>query len=224
MREGSSPLARGLRGCGQAHETIIRIIPARAGFTCDQHGRRRGGGDHPRSRGVYSARSAAFAASNGSSPLARGLLKWLPAKAYRRRIIPARAGFTDAPPPSMVRAADHPRSRGVYPWGRAGRRGRGGSSPLARGLLSELPQRTIVRRIIPARAGFTGGREPAGDRGTDHPRSRGVYESSPDLLVARPGSSPLARGLPESADYVFPHGGIIPARAGFTATPTRQSN
>ena len=50
-----------------------------------------------------------------------------------------------------------------------------GSSPLARGLRLRQNSGLMVRRIIPARAGFTGvfffGFRFVGD----HPRSRGVY-------------------------------------------------
>ena len=50
---GSSPLARGLpdRQCGAI--SIVRIIPARAGFTQVRISMLTSLGDHPRSRGVY---------------------------------------------------------------------------------------------------------------------------------------------------------------------------
>ena len=54
----------------------------------------------------------------------------------------------------------------------------------------------VLRRIIPARTGFTPRAGSAGRRSGDHPRSRGVY-----------------RGAPNTATSA---GGIIPARAGFT--------
>ena len=53
---GSSPLARGLRVDISMARILIRIIPARAGFTGLQHGGRRARRDHPRSRGVYPLR------------------------------------------------------------------------------------------------------------------------------------------------------------------------
>ena len=91
---GSSPLARGLLGQYSAGCGAGGIIPARAGFTWRFVKIEEVWRDHPRSRGVYSARSAAFAASNGSSPLARGLLPRKRAQELGNRIIPARAGFT----------------------------------------------------------------------------------------------------------------------------------
>ena len=94
------------------------------------------------------------------------------------RIIPARAGFTREPASAAVSRWDHPRSRGVYEAADRGRPTPMGSSPLARGLLADELSLMYDGRIIPARAGFTW---PAGGawRGfPDHPRSRGVYDSS----------------------------------------------
>ena len=54
---------------------MLRIIPARAGFTSVSAGDLGQEGDHPRSRGVYSAGFDTALASSGSSPLARGLLE-----------------------------------------------------------------------------------------------------------------------------------------------------
>ena len=50
----------------------------------------------------------------------------------------------------------------------------------------------------------------------DHPRSRGVYDISGTKYDPRPGSSPLARGLPPRGEPRGLGPGIIPARAGFT--------
>ena len=91
-----------------------------------------------------------------------------------------------------------------------------GSSPLARGLRDSSGDETVHGRIIPARAGFTGGCSTAPRRSPDHPRSRGVYMLLRAWVRWKPGSSPLARGLrfvPLARDTPR---GIIPARAGFT--------
>ena len=71
--------------------------------------------------------------------------------------------------------------------------------------------------IIPARAGFTFRRTRSSSRRWDHPRSRGVYFAPTPPTSTRPGSSPLARGLPSAPWSGRSSGGIIPARAGFTA-------
>ena len=52
-RRGSSPLARGLLALLLARLLVVRIIPARAGFTGSPAGGRRARRDHPCSRGVY---------------------------------------------------------------------------------------------------------------------------------------------------------------------------
>ena len=54
-REGSSPLARGLRRRCRRPHSPDGIIPARAGFTAWPPAAAVHGGDHPRSRGVYYA-------------------------------------------------------------------------------------------------------------------------------------------------------------------------
>ena len=53
-------------------------------------------------------------------------------------------------------------------------------------------------------------------RGTDHPRSRGVYRLRTKMREIMPGSSPLARGLPPTRRIRDIPVRIIPARAGFT--------
>ena len=132
----------------------------------------------------------------GSSPLARGLHHHRPDPVPPGRIIPARAGFTNAGLQAGRQDRDHPRSRGVY--------------------------RVVIRPdayalwIIPARAGFTRPTRCNSGRRRDHPRSRGVYRELTTVLEAVAGSSPLARGLRMMTDAQARDRRIIPARAGFT--------
>ena len=172
---GSSPLARGLRPDAVRSRAVGGIIPARAGFTGADHRRPARRPDHPRSRGVYPRSDSPSTAPTGSSPLARGLRRGRHDYRQRRRIIPARAGFTRSPPPGAVSRGDHPRSRGVYflPSGLVGRER--GSSPLARGLRRDVSLENERDRIIPARAGFTLTAHKLTLAISDHPRSRGVY-------------------------------------------------
>ena len=218
---GSSPLARGL--------------PRPWPWSCAPRP------DHPRSRGVYPRVPVTTTIVPGSSPLARGLPPRHAPRRHARRIIPARAGFTRSPAPAATAPPDHPRSRGVYGACGGGRRwgvrdhprsrgvyagrpltgpGRGGSSPLARGLRRPATDRPGPGGIIPARAGFTS--EPGRPSGAawDHPRSRGVYGGVNLQTIETDGSSPLARGLPGEGPMVAGLGGIIPARAGFTSVTT----
>ena len=213
---GSSPLARGLPWGEYESRSGGGIIPARAGFTV--HGRFLSGGvpDHPRSRGVYPRTPPRPIPTHGSSPLARGLRSQEMRVEDNAGIIPARAGFTTPRRREHPISPDHPRSRGVY-LAASGRSAHGdGSSPLARGLPPRIPCFGYPKRIIPARAGFTGNVwKVIGDEG-DHPRSRGVYLSIFDFVTWVTGSSPLARGLLWDAAADAQRRRIIPARAGFT--------
>ena len=217
---GSSPLARGLRDVGPGPGADVGIIPARAGFTHQRGRLHHEPGDHPRSRGVYRPRRPPARPRPGSSPLARGLRDIPHEGSQRRRIIPARAGFTPRARPSSRSSPDHPRSRGVYRFLDAVRATGHGSSPLARGL--RVTRVTVRRldRIIPARAGFTGTPSTCPPTGTDHPRSRGVYRFLDAVRATGHGSSPLARGLRVTRVTVRRLDRIIPARAGFTGTPS----
>ena len=111
---------------------------------------------------------------------------------------------------------DHPRSRGVYLLAYLMWETPNGSSPLARGLLEEIPEPTTVTRIIPARAGFTLDTKAGVLDNRDHPRSRGVYSTNSGTSRSNLGSSPLARGLRPRLRRGGQHHRIIPARAGFT--------
>ena len=196
-------------------------------------------GSNPRSRGVYRVAYDPDAEALGSSALARGL-RGLPLQpGPQDRIIPARAGFTDQCGARLLLPRDHPRSRGVYAPRVAALHRHQGSSPLARGLRDVGDDRWGAAGIIPARAGFTipnvgastiiPGSSPLA-RGLremtvrsvmsrmDHPRSRGVYDPPFAVSPARRGSSPLARGLRSAPEHRKAFPGIIPARAGFTAT------
>ena len=218
---GSSPLARGLQTASPPDRGLRGIIPARAGFTTRDTVEGVCIGDHPRSRGVYGARSGPSYRPTGSSPLARGLHQGTHDRPSAWRIIPARAGFTRHECVAHHRRGDHPRSRGVYRLARTVSPSWAGSSPLARGLpmVAQLDDRAVG--IIPARAGFTDRAVVGRAGGGDHPRSRGVYRSWPGWGSRRCGSSPLARGLraPWAADRAARR--IIPARAGFTTTGGR---
>ena len=196
---GSSPLARGLPSQTAFTPVHSRIIPARAGFT--------------------SAWKCAVITLLGSSPLARGLHGARVGDFQARGIIPARAGFTWRSRPAPVWRRDHPRSRGVYAFAISTLTDPVGSSPLARGLQMGHITSAFCQGIIPARAGFT----PSGIVLTfatrDHPRSRGVYPEIPRTALLKPGSSPLARGLPYGPSHTRTPERIIPARAGFTERP-----
>ena len=91
----------------------------------------------------------------GSSPRVRGLLVAGREGGVSRRIIPARAGFTDEGRGVGCPRPDHPRACGVY--------------TAARVAVFDRPG------IIPARAGFTASAGRAAACPLDHPRACGVY-------------------------------------------------
>ena len=93
---------------------ILRIIPARAGFTIREASKLSIPEDHPRTRGVYHRARGGDGRLPGSSPHARGLPGRGPPDYRRIGIIPARAGFTRRVRHGRDRGRDHPRTRGVY--------------------------------------------------------------------------------------------------------------
>ena len=92
----------------------------------------------------------------GSSPLARGTLRNAFSKSFSGRLIPARAGNTEAASIPWAGNTAHPRSRGEHEEYDGYRIVRVGSSPLARGTLMTVFDGLKAIRLIPARAGNTG--------------------------------------------------------------------
>ena len=95
-------------------------------------------------------------------------------------------------------ARDHPRSRGEHMPAPEGIDVDDGSSPLARGARLYFQSRTRYTRIIPARAGSTIHTAMVVMPKQDHPRSRGEHAALPIIRVVHVGSSPLARGAPDT--------------------------
>ena len=152
---GSSPLARGTRRAPPGRKGRVRFIPARAGNTGRMLRAPPPRSVHPRSRGEHPRRRHQPLRLAGSSPLARGT----------RRAVPA----------SNRCGPVHPRSRGEHTSLLGILNALYGSSPLARGTLRHVPVGRADRRFIPARAGNTGRQRPAPDAAPVHPRSRGEH-------------------------------------------------
>ena len=154
--------------------------------------------------------------SLGSSPLSRGI----PARGrpgnVRTGIIPALAGNTSWWNMYDVHHRDHPRSRGEYEQSVRRTRFGQGSSPLSRGIRTELTAKVDREGIIPALAGNTEVIELANFLATDHPRSRGEYDSTKPSTWMVTGSSPLSRGIRRHPSGLHLQPGIIPALAGNT--------
>ena len=171
---------------------------------------------HPRSRGEHEMAEMLMPDPYGSSPLARGTPHADGAPGGALRLIPARAGNTPPSPACTIILAAHPRSRGEHQSWRPPPAQTRGSSPLARGTHQGCDGCSSSRRLIPARAGNTGGIKNECNRYSAHPRSRGehMYAGHPPVVWA--GSSPLARGTRKAGGQGLLHHRLIPARAGNT--------
>ena len=217
---GSSPLARGTPFILLLMFWPIGLIPARAGTTRLGVARRGSSWAHPRSRGDHTTTRFTEFRVRGSSPLARGPRLALLSNYQVRGLIPARAGTTKKRCESAPGSAAHPRSRGDHleklvlddpEWG---------SSPLARGPHASGSPAEEAAGLIPARAGNTTTWRQCWWRLRAHPRSRGEHELFLPLHLHLLGSSPLARGPRADGLADAALGGLIPARAGNTASST----
>ena len=120
---GSSPLSRGILIDEYDRLFRIRIIPALAGNTPPAHLKTHRMGDHPRSRGEYVPTLREKTATDGSSPLSRGIPGRCPLRCVRPGIIPALAGnTTDDDSPEALSVGSSPLSRGIRPRSRGHRR------------------------------------------------------------------------------------------------------
>ena len=219
---GSSPLVRGQQGSTRVIERQHRIIPARAGPTALSVAARKFSADHPRSCGANHRDTGCAEYGDGSSPLVRGQHPIQPRRIANQRIIPARAGPTDAGVPYVATGSDHPRSCGANLTAVTGTSIISGSSPLGRGQHQHDLLPTPFLRIIPARAGPTWRRTQGPRAAADHPRSCGANHRLPLPLGELDGSSPLVRGQPALVIVMMHPPWIIPARAGPTRTHVRR--
>ena len=96
--EGSSPLTRGARCCGNRRILLAGLIPAYAGSTSVRTCVTSRTWAHPRLRGEHLAAGHDIDRAYGSSPLTRGAPWWYLAGHGRGGLIPAYAGSTAANP------------------------------------------------------------------------------------------------------------------------------
>ena len=154
----------------------------------------------------------------GSSPRVRGKRG-----ARRRRrgahgLIPARAGKTAARRWCSLSCPAHPRACGENGLAEHSDVGVEGSSPRVRGKLVQLPRRDVLPGLIPARAGktFSGNHKLCFFKA--HPRACGENRGIVIHTHVPIGSSPRVRGKQKPRIGVTGFVGLIPARAGKTAT------
>ena len=172
---GSSPQARGTPAISSESLLSYRFIPAGAGNTQLRGSVSAGVAVHPRRRGEHAAGGCGVQLGAGSSPQARGTPTRFPAHCLHCRFIPAGAGNTNMVAPQVVDGAVHPRRRGEHmllpnPGGQSY-----GSSPQARGTLSDPLDHVPRHRFIPAGAGNTTEMNSSDLHVTVHPRRRGEH-------------------------------------------------
>ena len=164
--------------------------------------RGRRGRSHPRSRGENTA---------GDQPL------------RPRGLIPAHAGKTTRGRGQSRSGSAHPRSRGENFGPSFEGCSRTGSSPLTRGKRSGQWPGLSAPRLIPAHAGKTWRRQACWRPVPAHPRSRGENLRAQDRPAYHRGSSPLTRGKPTEVSRQLSPARLIPAHAGKTQVPGRES-
>ena len=167
-------------------------------------------------RGEHTSRTTMPMQFVGSSPHARGALPLAEPLLPHRGIIPACVGSTTWSTTWAWCRWDHPRMRGEHASTSTEEDEGWGSSPHARGARGRLRAAPPFCGIIPACAGSTTRRCRAPRPGRDHPRMRGEHARQGGLCGPWVGSSPHARGAPDTLAPESPAGGIIPACAGST--------
>ncbi len=173
-------------------------------------------GAHPRLRGEHWTWKNAGKEVPGSSPPARGALRYEIDQPGSGRLIPACAGSTPESDHLPCRATAHPRLRGEHARPEATSRPPTGSSPPARGArLSDTPTLRL-QRLIPACAGSTLRDGQVRSPRRAHPRLRGEHRVCRCTSRGATGSSPPARGARWVDEHPQRRPGLIPACAGST--------
>ena len=220
---GSSPLTRGKQVPEAGIHGDPGLIPAHAGKTDHHVGSVRSLRAHPRSRGENAQTTHVISRLGGSSPLTRGKPIQSELRVANGGLIPAHAGKTPSACYGGSSAPAHPRSRGENPIRTRASALVTGSSPLTRGKRCFCPSGTRQGGLIPAHAGKTSSRPPAGAAGRAHPRSRGENFFVHLGVGAVVGSSPLTRGKLADGTVIVAGNGLIPAHAGKTTPASRRS-
>ena len=189
---------RGAVDGSKLSETLIGIIPARAGSSDEHSGHWGLLPDHPRACGEQRATNDEDARAEGSSPRVRGAGNLRAIAEVESRIIPARAGSRPTPLRHWPTCEDHPRACGEQLFRSPLFRSPLGSSPRVRGAAMRYEVGGEYERIIPARAGSSWAVSRICSRSQDHPRACGeqvLCTEEPECLI---GSSPRVRGAETS--------------------------
>ena len=213
---GSSPLARGRRSADGGIDSPAGLIPAGAGPTPRPGHTSAGRAAHPRWRGADVFTHIDVKVISGSSPLARGRRRPRRPAGPRIRLIPAGAGQTSWEAKKSLLERAHPRWRGADRTPTLEIIQHEGSSPLARGRQHHAVVGPDFLGLIPAGAGQTSRHSSLTPFRRAHPRWRGADRTRPRPPMIFFGSSPLARGRPNSSRKSSFDSGLIPAGAGQT--------
>ena len=213
---GSSPRVRGKHIHIFPTQHIHRLIRARAGKTSARVASPARSAAHPRACGENDGFHDAVGGELGSSPRVRGKRPHPHRRGHRAGLIPARAGKTVPPSAEPPLGRAHPRACGENgEWGQALDPAHG-SSPRVRGKRGGLGAEDHEGRLIPARAGKTGGGRARCTASRAHPRACGENKDSSSTARSRAGSSPRVRGKPVRHRPPPRRQRLIPARAGKT--------
>ena len=153
---------------------------------------------------------------SGSSPRGRGKRSLSLSPEEAARLIPARAGKTQADPRSRCHRPAHPRAGGenVHSW--LSPDAYAGSSPRGRGKRAFARPTIRVHGLIPARAGKTASTASLSTSQPAHPRAGGENENDHLSDGKWSGSSPRGRGKRQQDRDREAAARLIPARAGKT--------
>ena len=161
LLHGSSPHARGTLAVVPLDPVVVRFIPACAG-NADRKTRWMSASPvHPRIRGERRAERGRTGSLGGSSPHARGTRHEDDYVQRTLRFIPACAGNAARSRARSAASPVHPRMRGERARATPKERSDHGSSPHARGTLSEQTAYGLNPRFIPACAGNAWGSRPS---------------------------------------------------------------
>ncbi len=152
----------------------------------------------------------------GSSPHVRGAPQAGAEVVLANGIIPACAGSTRGPTPSVPSRRDHPRMCGEHTYSNIEQSWIEGSSPHVRGAPVVVCHLVRVQGIIPACAGSTVTCHCIATNSRDHPRMCGEHVDDRGDVHWEVGSSPHVRGAPPRRPQTAAARGIIPACAGST--------
>ena len=175
---------------------------------------------HPRGHGEHDDSSCRRFYKRGSSPWARGTPKRTKPAVKSRRFIPVGTGNTSAQEVDGEKVSVHPRGHGEHLIMLNQCLLKPGSSPWARGTLSQLPFLAACARFIPVGTGNTTGCSVKAFILPVHPRGHGEHAGSNERLDAVDGSSPWARGTPSTIGLKLFCQRFIPVGTGNT---TRRS-